>query len=811
MIGQRVRARGPMPVMSAASVRRTRWRVYRPAAWLLALGAALPLCVDAQDHVIELNQAVRVRDGIEATVHLPDSVFLAPAEPSPVNVVYRIEVDLGTAPRSTAVYFSGLVAQARVSLNGQVFFDRSLDPGGTPRMSARIRLIDIPDAFVHPGLNLLQVEAHGGRFVSLSPVVIGPRSVIAPRYQWRILKAVVAPAVIAVVVGSLAVCLLLLWARRRDSLYGYFGLGSLGWALHTAWWVSPYALLSGVHGWVWRATLYSGFVSMLVVFCLHFAGRFWRRVDQTLVALAILTPLVLYGSTLTPWSLVIGEAWMLLWITIVSLGLVIVARFALSQRNVNGALLLLTGAVSLCLAVHDWLLNHGEEDNNPVFLVSYAGLMFVVLVAWMLIDRFVDASRELETMNAELEQRVALKSAELGAALGQMREAKELAESANHAKSAFLAAASHDLRQPIHALALYMEALDDDALTEDHQQVVLRMKASLTALESMFNALLDVSRMDAGAVVPALRPFSLDTMLHRLAGELAPRAAEKGLRLSVRIAPAPAGYVALSDPVLVERIALNLLSNAVKYTVHGGVLLSCRLRAVAGSNDPFWRIEVWDTGPGIGDADRERIFDEFYQVGNPQRDRAKGLGLGLSIVRRLSDLLQLPLRLHTIVGRGSRFAFDIPGTYQAVALARPAEQQHSLAGLTVAVIDDDPEVRDSMQTLLQRWGCDVHAGVDEFAVLEHLDMPGGRVPQAIIADYRLREGRTGVEAIHALCRAYGRLLPALIVSGDSSPEQLARMQASGFECMSKPVTPIRLRGWLSVLSRAALATAGVRP
>jgi CheY-like chemotaxis protein len=309
----------------------------------------------------------------------------------------------------------------------------------------------------------------------------------------------------------------------------------------------------------------------------------------------------------------------------------------------------------------------------------------------------------------------------------------------------------------------------------------------------LFNALLDISRMDAGAVTPRRRAFAPAPLLHRLAEEFAAPAAERGLRLSVRMAPAPTGLHAFSDPVLVERIVRNLLGNAVKYTHSGGVLLSCRLRGAAPSR--CWRIEVWDSGPGIALADQESVFEEFYQVGNPERDRLAGLGLGLSIVRRLGQLLGHRLALFSRLGCGSRFLLELPCTTDPLPRHLSEASPGEIAGLVVAVIDDDPDVRQGMQLLLERWGCHVLAGADADEVIRQLHGITSAL-QAIVADYRLRGGHTGIEAINRLRANCASAVPALLVSGESSPEQLTQMKASGFACMSKPVRPARLRSWL---------------
>lgn len=608
-------AKNSVSMHSRVSSNGRRQRLFAGFALLLCLlcliGLLWPAAARAQvvAQVVELRQAERTSaTGIER-VELPDTLALSAGADALVRATYRLSVDLAEPPRRLAVYLPGLLAHARLRFNGHVIDDRLAEPlDPRPRSLHRIRLIDIPEDFVHRGVNLLEIEAAGPRQISISPVSVGARAVLTQRYERRVLGTVVGPAFVAVVMGSLALCVLLLWARGGDSLYAYFGLGAFAYALHNAWSVLPFALFDDINRLVWWTSLYSFFVAMLVIFCVRFAGFHWPRFDRTLTVLALAAPVLLYAAQGAGVLGDVQEWWLLGWIGVVAVGLAAVGRYAWQHRNADGALLMLTGAVSLAFAVRDWLVARAGEDNNPVYLVPYAGLLFVMLVAWMLIDRFVGASRELEALNGALEQRVNTKGAELVQALDQMREAKESAEAANRAKSTFLAAASHDLRQPIHALGLYMAALVEDRLDAGQSELVQRMKASLAALETMFNALLDVSRMDAGAVIPRPRAFALEPMLHRLAEEFAPEAADKGLRLSVRMAPAPRRLHALSDPMLVERIVRNLLGNAVKYTAAGGVLLSCRLR---GGRRDHWRLEIWDTGVGIAEGDRERVFDEF--------------------------------------------------------------------------------------------------------------------------------------------------------------------------------------------------------
>ena len=236
-----------------------------------------------------------------------------------------------------------------------------------------------------------------------------------------------------------------------------------------------------------------------------------------------------------------------------------------------------------------------------------------------------------------------------------LRRQKELAEEANLSKSRFLAAASHDLRQPIHALGMFVGALARHPMTDEMRRLVEQIEGSVGAMDGLFNSLLDISKLDAGVVQSHVRSFAIGPLLQRISDEFAGEAQRKGLRLTL----CPCSAFVASDPVLLERILRNIVSNAVRYTDQGRILVGCR-------RGPRLSVQVWDTGRGIAQADRERVFQEFYQVDNFERDRAKGLGLGLAIVRRLTLLLDHPLELRSQIGRGSVFKLSLP-TAQAEA------------------------------------------------------------------------------------------------------------------------------------------------
>jgi two-component system, sensor histidine kinase len=373
--------------------------------------------------------------------------------------------------------------------------------------------------------------------------------------------------------------------------------------------------------------------------------------------------------------------------------------------------------------------------------------------------------------------------------LAELAKQKDEAERANVGKSKFLAAASHDLRQPLHTLSLFTSMLDDEVATPKGRRVVASVNESVRALEKMFALLLDVSRLDAGVLEPQRHHFRLCDLLVTLVNDFAPEADAKGLTFECNV---DAEAVVNSDPALLERILRNYIANAVRYTDRGTVRIEC---ASLGRD---WRIDVIDTGIGVPVEQHREIFQEFHQLGNPERDRNKGLGLGLAIVERVARLLDHPIGVASQPGVGSCFSVTVPrGEMREItgAAVEPAASPGDLSGLGVVVVDDEAGVRAAMQELLERWGCAVVvAGSVEEAVVALRD--AGVSPGAIIADYRLRDGHDGAQAIRRLRAEFGLDVPALIATGDTAPERLREARASGHQLAHKPVSPSTLRAFL---------------
>lgn len=370
------------------------------------------------------------------------------------------------------------------------------------------------------------------------------------------------------------------------------------------------------------------------------------------------------------------------------------------------------------------------------------------------------------------------------------------AEQANVAKTRFLAAASHDLRQPIHALGLLFATLAERVRDEQTAPLLQQIDAAVEAVDSMLNSLLDISKLDAGVVRPVVGPVDLAALLQQLNGEHQPVARLTGNRLHVRAG----GAVVLSDAAMLHRILGNLVANALRYTTRGRVLVAARPRRES------VRIEVYDTGPGIPAESREDIFLEFHQLGNPERDRRRGLGLGLAIVKRLADLLGHPLELHSVVGRGSRFSVTVPLSPDRRQWPErrdaPLPAAAGLEGRRVLVLDDEASVLDAMSRLLERWGCEVITAATPEEAEAYLESSAPR-PDLLIVDYRLRQHASGIQTIGRLRELAGATLPALVVTGDTAPDRLREAQQSGFPLLHKPVSAERLRSAMHQLIQGA--------
>ena len=420
-------------------------------------------------------------------------------------------------------------------------------------------------------------------------------------------------------------------------------------------------------------------------------------------------------------------------------------------------------------------------DPGParVYLAIPCIIVFVVVLSFgRTVNRTITESKHRRFENLDLIE-------ELRTQKAIADQARQDAETANRSKTQFFAAASHDLRQPLHAMGLFAAALHEKVKDPQVVNIVGSINASVAALEGLFNELLDISKIDSGVIKPNLTHFALATVFNRLRDEFSAEAAAKGLRLSVE----GGAHVAMSDAVLLERIVRNLVSNAIRYTSAGEVALSAR------PANGMVRIEVRDTGVGIRLEDQQRIFEEFLQLGNPGRTSKKGMGLGLSIVKRLCELLGYSIEIASEAGKGSTFGFEVPsGTAvrKDDRVAGAAQAGIDLTGKLVVVIDDEAAIVDGMKALLSGWGMDVIGSLSGDDVIAAIHARG-RMPDLIIADYRLAGGAVGIEVIERLRRELDPEIPAVVITGSTAPERIPEAEAGRYDLMLKPLQPDRLR------------------
>ncbi|MBW8845959.1 MAG: response regulator [Burkholderiales bacterium] len=522
------------------------------------------------------------------------------------------------------------------------------------------------------------------------------------------------------------------------------------------------------------------------------AWRVWRRPTRTEAAARRL-------RVVTRMEAANGLLWMaaeLLWLPgsdYVHRGLIMVLLSGLGAGVMHSLSAHLPALYAFSLPIVLGFFVAGCFAQGTYFLVAFA-----LLLVWLAVNLNFASH-----MNRTLRESLANHHRAQALAV-DLQVQRDRAVELGQARSRFLAAASHDLRQPVHALSLFVGALQLEPRGDKAAIIMGHVDGALAALGSLFDALLDISKLDAGLVQPDWQPLPLRQFLQRLAQDQAALASAKGLRFELRThgdASAAEAWVR-SDPVLLERVLRNLLANALRYTDHGCVQLQLRLRGGRAE------IKVADTGRGIPQSRRREVFEEFVQLGGPEGGREQGMGLGLSIVARLVGLLDLQLRLRSRLDRGTVVCLMLPLLPAPVVSPEPRVTPASgsaLSGLqpgdVVLVIDDSDGVRLAMQELLANWGCEVFAAPDIDTLMPQL-MTLSTPPRLLLCDYQLRAGANGLDAIDRLRDAFNDELAAVLITGDTAPDRLRQAAASGLPLLHKPVTPSLLR---QAINRALLA------
>ena len=405
---------------------------------------------------------------------------------------------------------------------------------------------------------------------------------------------------------------------------------------------------------------------------------------------------------------------------------------------------------------------------------------------------FNQMASRLRELYASLEAKVAERTAQLSdardvlaARAEELSKLKDEAERANAAKTRFLAAASHDLRQPMHSISLLLGVLQSRLDSAEHIELADKIQSSVATMENLFGNLLDISKLDAGAVQAHVEDVDLGWLLHRLKQTWAPQAAEKGLQLHVRAC----NVIVRGDAVLLERIVGNLVANAIRYTRQGGVLVGCRRRGA------FVELQVWDSGPGIEPRYREAIFDEFFRIEGPGTGQEKGLGLGLSIVQRCAQILGYGLSVDSRVGHGTVFRLRLPLSVATAASPRAsprlAASQQALAGRFIVVVDDEAMNAQALVDALHACRCHVVAAASCDDVLAELQQHL-RVPDLIVTDYQLGGGRDGFEVISRLRQHYDEPIPSLMVTANTDAGLQPQAAALQARLLHKPIGLQRL-------------------
>jgi signal transduction histidine kinase/CheY-like chemotaxis protein len=573
-----------------------------------------------------------------------------------------------------------------------------------------------------------------------------------------------------------------LFVQTPASLVGYL----IGWSLMVAmYW--PLAPRGPMLAW-------SGVLAALLLVRLAHYLRFrrnpdadeatlheWRRSWKALVLLQASTWAVavwLFWGLGTPYHRVA------LMLVIFSLGLASVQLLATQQRLY---------IVFICVLLGPAILRIATDTTQP-WHWQLAGILVLQFIALLVMGR---------VQRSALDQVIRLKAhseklaVQLHHEMGVSEQARRAAEAASRAKTQFFAAASHDLRQPLHAMGLFAEALRQRTHDPEVASLVNSINESVDALEGLFGELLDITRIDTGGVDVNPAPVAMRELFARLRLHFEPTAFEKGLALSFH----GGQHVAFADPVLLERILRNLVSNAIRYTDDGGVLVSCRRRGGK------LLMQVWDSGIGITEATLPRIFDEFYQVQSQrplEAHQRKGLGLGLAIVARLAALMEAPIDVRSRVGHGTVFSFEVPPGKAVRALEPAAATPHraplglTLQGRLILVVEDEAAVREGLVVLLKAWGASV-ADFDTVAAL-HAWLGGSPpvAPDLLLVDYRLPQGHTGLDAL-AAARAHwpGRTLPAIVITGSTIGGHETEAAEHDFHLLIKPVLPNKLRAMIA--------------
>lgn len=747
-------------------------------AWLLA---GLMLCAAqgwAMPGVRALVDADFRARGAESwqTVLLPDS-WGSRGLPNKGDGQYRLAFDLPQAPSASdapwALRATRLATVHRLTLNGVVL--DSQGPGVANRAPARVMpaYIPIPASLLSTGRNELLVEVHCDMRCGLSPLELGPADLVFAAHQRHEVLWVTAPQIVNAATLSLALFMVLIWWRRRqEEAVGVFGLMWIPEILRN---FSYLVTSSPLNPTLIQSTFFLislENVCLMTLFAVALSPEPWPRTRRLCWWLVALAPMLVLAGAAADQIEALRKLVYPMLMPVLGFGLWLLWRALRAVHTWVFAVLWLAMGLVIASSLHDMLYLFGAFSIEDQFWQPWVAPLAFMSFAGFLLGRIGRALGDAEDLNVHLEQRVELRTSELRAA--------------NVAKTRFIASASHDLRQPLHALGLLVGLLEQRVTQPETRSVLTRVESSVEAMQTLLNAILDISRLDAGVEQPHIGPLPVAGLWQQLERSFSLAASRRGLQLRLR----PSSLWVASDAHLIQRILNNLVNNALSYTRSGGVLVAARNRG-----DEVL-IEVLDTGIGIPAQHLDEVFLEFVQLHNPERDRTKGLGLGLAIVRRTAALLQHRLEVVSRVGHGTLFRLHVP----RVAVARPASASSEgasvdVSGLFVLVVDDEQDIRYAMHGLLTEWNCLVATARDGTEALASLAQPL-RCPDVLVLDYRLPDG-SGLEVARRLWAAAEAELPTLLITGDVTEGVLGDIAQSGLKVLHKPTNPDALKAWLA--------------
>ncbi len=764
-----------------------------PPFWILLLALCLALPAAAQPEsppVTELREAVFAPvaasgAGAPTHVNLPDT-WAQRGIGTTGRGRYVVHFAIDALPEQPhGVSMTRVSSTRRVFLNGRLIEDTRSTGYAHPVRA----MISLPPLILRSGANELVIEVEHRIQGGLSRLRLAPTAELMREETYRALRTDELPRSLNMAMTLLAVFLLLVrWKRPSERSMGLFGvLALLGSVRNYSYHMKVSLLPVGVGDWlyfsaqVWTILMFAAFALSL-----HTQRR-RNGLDRFIMAAAVVVPLL--GAVTAPFGgltilrtvvypcLLVGG--------VLSLG--IIWRAMRQDRSLMNIALVAGFGLLMFAGLHDYAFQQGHLPVTDFFWVPYAMPLAFGVYGLMQMNRFVRVMNEVESLNEELEHRVQQRTRAL--------------QAANAAKTRFLAAASHDLRQPVAAIGLMVSLMREQVVLPALRKMIDRVDDALASMEGLLKGLLDLSRLESGTARARPERVLLQPMFDAIALHESEAAARKGLRLRFR-----ATRLAVhSDPVLLEQILRNLISNAVRYTERGGVLVTAR---PCGGQV---LLQVWDSGIGIAEQDQAAVFEEFVQVGNPARESSQGLGLGLSIVKRGAAVLGHPLRLRSRLGRGSCFGLTVPRADDGLVPARPGPAvAQPLAGRRITVVEDDPAMLDALTERLRAWGAQVRA-LDGVPALRASLPPAGqarntptdeRYTDLLVTDQRL-PGGSGLLVIELVRQRCGATR-AMVVTGDTSPGDLTLLEASGTPVLHKP---FRAEELLAAIERALQASA----